>query len=67
MAPVEENVIKGTFFVTLAKSVEEVSQTETTDKKSRNSSTITNLDTLQGAVPTATVGAPNIQDTGNAQ
>ena len=35
----------------LAKSVEEVSQTEATDKKSRNSSTITNLETLQGAVP----------------
>ena len=32
-------------------SVEEVPQTETMDKKPRNASTVTNQDTLQGAVP----------------
>ena len=72
--PVEEILIQGAFFVDLARSVEEVSQTETTDKKSRNASTVTSLDTLQvvGAVPseeipTATVIIPKSQDTGKAQ
>jgi len=51
VVPIEENLIQGASFVALAKLVEEVSQTETTDKKSRNASTVTNLDILQGAVP----------------